>query len=89
MEYTRLGRTGLSVSRICLGCMSYGDPGAQVPGSPLRWEWALREDEARPFFKRALELGINFFDTANVELSDEEVAALEAAYVPHPVAGHS
>ena len=66
MEYRRLGRTGLSVSRICLGCMSYGDPGAGVPGSALRWEWALREDEARPFFRRALELGVNFFDTANV-----------------------
>ncbi len=67
MEYRRLGETGLSVSRICLGCMSYGDPAASVPRlEPLRWEWALREDEARPFFKRALELGINFFDTANV-----------------------
>jgi aryl-alcohol dehydrogenase-like predicted oxidoreductase len=66
MEFRRLGNTGLSVSRICLGCMSYGDPDASVPGLTARWEWALREDEARPFFKRALELGINFFDTANV-----------------------
>jgi 1-deoxyxylulose-5-phosphate synthase len=66
MEYRRLGSTGLSVSRICLGCMSYGDPAAALPGEPLRWEWALREDESRPFFKRALELGVNFFDTANV-----------------------
>ena len=66
MEYRRLGNTGLSVSRICLGCMSYGDPAATVPGSTLRWEWALRADESRPFFKRAIELGINFFDTANV-----------------------
>lgn len=66
MEYRRLGNTGLSVSRICLGCMSYGDPAATVPGSTMRWEWALREDESRPFFKRAIELGINFFDTANV-----------------------
>src|ERR1700692_3935941 len=66
MEFRRVGHTGLSVSRICLGCMSYGDPAATVPGSALRWEWALKEDEARPFFKRALELGINFFDTANV-----------------------
>jgi aryl-alcohol dehydrogenase-like predicted oxidoreductase len=66
MEYRRLGRAGLSVSRICLGCMSYGDPAAVPPGTPLRWEWALREDEARPFYRRALELGINFFDTANV-----------------------
>ncbi len=66
MKYIRLGATGLDVSRICLGCMSYGDPDATVDGSPMRWQWALREDEARPFFKRALELGINFFDTANV-----------------------
>ncbi len=66
MEYRRLGDTGLSVSRICLGCMSYGDPAATIPGSTMRWEWALREDEARPFFKRAIELGVNFFDTANV-----------------------
>ena len=66
MEYRRLGDTGLTVSRICLGCMSYGDPTATLPGEPPRWEWALTEDSARPFFKRALELGINFFDTANV-----------------------
>jgi aryl-alcohol dehydrogenase-like predicted oxidoreductase len=46
--------------------MSYGDPNAFVPGASLRWEWALKEPESRPFFKRALELGINFFDTANV-----------------------
>jgi len=65
MEYQRLGDSGLTVSRICLGCMSYGDPAASLPGAP-RWEWALREDESRPFFKRALELGVNFFDTANV-----------------------
>ena len=66
MEFRRLGNTGLTVSRICLGCMSYGDPAAALPGEPSRWAWVLKEDEARPFFKRALELGINFFDTANV-----------------------
>ena len=66
MEYARLGNTGLTVSRICLGCMSYGDPGATVGGSTMRWEWALKEEDARPFFRRAVELGINFFDTANV-----------------------
>ncbi|HEX4462588.1 MAG TPA: aldo/keto reductase [Polyangia bacterium] len=66
MEYQRLGNTGLNVSRICLGCMSYGDPDAKIPGEALGWKWALREEESRPFFKRALELGINFFDTANV-----------------------
>ena len=66
MEYTRLRDTGLEVSRICLGCMSYGDPDATVEGSELRWEWALDEERARPFYRRAIELGINFFDTANV-----------------------
>jgi 1-deoxyxylulose-5-phosphate synthase len=66
MEYRRLGNTGLSVSRICLGCMSYGDPAASLPGEPPRWAWTLKEEDARPFFKRAIELGINFFDTANV-----------------------
>jgi aryl-alcohol dehydrogenase-like predicted oxidoreductase len=59
MDYTRLGRTGMEVSRICLGCMTYGDPhrGAHT--------WTLPEEQARPFIQRALELGINFFDTAN------------------------
>ena len=66
MEYRRLGDSGLVVSRICLGCMSYGDPDAALPGEAARWQWALPEDAARPFFKRAIELGINFFDTANV-----------------------
>jgi len=66
MEYRRLGQTGLVVSRVCLGCMSYGDPTATVPGETLRWEWTLREDESRPFFQRALDAGVNFFDTANV-----------------------
>jgi aryl-alcohol dehydrogenase (NADP+) len=60
MEFTRLGRTGLEVSRICLGCMSYGMPARG--GHP----WSLPEEASRPFIKRALELGINFFDTANV-----------------------
>jgi 1-deoxyxylulose-5-phosphate synthase len=66
MDYRRLGNTGLSVSRLCLGCMSYGDPIATLPGEAMAWRWALKEDESRPFFKRALDLGINFFDTANV-----------------------
>ncbi len=59
MDYVRLGSTGLRVSRICLGCMSYG-------GSNERWKWALDEEHSRPFIQRALELGINFFDTADV-----------------------
>ncbi len=60
MEYARLGSTGMKVSRICLGCMGFGD--AQ------RWvhKWVLDEENSRPIIKKALELGINFFDTANV-----------------------
>jgi aryl-alcohol dehydrogenase-like predicted oxidoreductase len=46
--------------------MSYGNPDAALPGEAMMWKWALREDDARPFFRRAIELGINFFDTANV-----------------------
>jgi aryl-alcohol dehydrogenase-like predicted oxidoreductase len=58
MQYAKLGRTGLSVSRICLGCMSYGDK---------KWrDWVLTVEEAREHFAEALETGINFFDTANV-----------------------
>jgi aryl-alcohol dehydrogenase-like predicted oxidoreductase len=60
MDYLRLGRTGLKVSRICLGCMSYGEPGRG------NHPWTLPEAESRPFYKRALDAGINFFDTANV-----------------------
>lgn len=58
MDYTKLGNTGLSVSRICLGCMSYGDKTWQ--------EWVLPSDEARDHFKAALDAGINFFDTADM-----------------------
>src|SRR6202044_167520 len=67
MKYTKLGRTGLDVSRICRGCMSYGG-GNQ--GNPA---WSLGESESRPFIKKALEAGINFFDTANrYSLGDSE-----------------
>ncbi|MFZ6031379.1 MAG: aldo/keto reductase [Chloroflexota bacterium] len=59
MQYTSLGRTGLQVSRICLGCMSFGQPGW------LGWDWVLDEEAAAPFFRRAIELGINFFDTSD------------------------
>jgi 1-deoxyxylulose-5-phosphate synthase len=65
MEYVNLGKTGLKVSRICLGCMSYG----VAPAGPLRpgsHAWVLNEEQSQPFFKQALNLGINFFDTANV-----------------------
>ena len=60
MEYVKLGRTGLEVSRLCLGCMSYGEP---ARGSH---PWTLPEGESRPFMRQALDHGINFFDTANV-----------------------
>src|SRR6185369_8548439 len=59
MDYVNLGRTGLKVSRVCLGCMTYGVP--ERGAHP----WSLDEAQSRPFIKRALELGINFFDTAN------------------------
>jgi aryl-alcohol dehydrogenase-like predicted oxidoreductase len=65
MDYVNLGKTGLKVSRICLGCMTYGAPatGELRPGSHA---WTLSEEESQPFLRQALELGINFFDTANV-----------------------
>ncbi len=61
MEYTRLGSTGLKISRLALGCMSYGDP-----ATARAHEWALADEEAQPFFQQAIELGITFWDTANV-----------------------
>lgn len=60
MDYVKLGNTGLDISRICLGSMSFGDPKNWIH------KWVLEEEESRPLIKRALELGINFFDTANV-----------------------
>lgn len=59
MEYVRFGNTGMKVSRLCLGTMTYGKPNE-------RWPWALNEEQSRPFIKKALELGINFFDTADM-----------------------
>lgn len=60
MEYVKLGNTGLEVSKICLGCMSFGDP--------TKWihSWVLNEEDSRKIIKKSLDLGINFFDTANV-----------------------
>ena len=58
MQYVRLGQTGLKVSKLCLGCMTYGDQSWR--------EWILTEDQSTPFLKQALDAGINFFDTANV-----------------------
>jgi len=74
MNYVNLGKTGIKVSRICLGCMSYGAPATGKP-KPGSHAWALNEEESEPFFRQALDLGINFFDTANVYSSgaSEEV----------------
>jgi len=74
MEYVRLGKSGLKVSRICLGCMTYGAAANGELGFG-RHAWALDEEQSQPFFKQALDLGINFFDTANVYSSgaSEEV----------------
>jgi aryl-alcohol dehydrogenase-like predicted oxidoreductase len=79
MHYTKLGRTGLDVSRLCLGCMSYGEPGRG------NHPWTLGEAESRPFIRRALDLGINFFDTANVYsdgTSEEIVGRALLDYAP-------
>jgi len=79
MKYTKLGRTGLDVSRLCLGCMSYGAPDRG------NHAWTLGEAESRPFIKRALDLGINFFDTANVYsdgTSEEIVGRALLDYAP-------
>ena len=76
MNYVSLGRTGLQVSRVCLGCMSYGQ--AKTPGV-LQWHWTLSEEESRPHIQRALELGVNFFDTANVYSNGESEAVLGRA----------
>lgn len=69
MEYTKLGRTGLEVSRICLGCMSFGEPGRG------NHPWSLGEGAATPVIRKALDAGVNFFDTANVysDGSSEEI----------------
>jgi 1-deoxyxylulose-5-phosphate synthase len=69
MEYVKFGRTGLGVSRLCIGCMTYG-----VPSRGLH-PWSLDEEQSRPLIKQAVELGINFFDTANVysDRTSEEI----------------
>ena len=76
MDYVNLGRTGLQVSPICLGCMSYGQ--AVTPGV-LQWQWTLSEEDSRPYIQRALELGLNFFDTANVYSNGESERVLGRA----------
>src|ERR1700689_3606622 len=66
MDYVNLGKTGLKVSRVCLGCMTYGRPPAEGEPKAGRHAWALNEEQSQPFLRQALDLGINFFDTANV-----------------------
>lgn len=61
MEYTKFGNTGLEVSKLCLGCMSFGDASLGFHSG-----WLLDEEKSRIIIKKALDLGINFFDTANV-----------------------
>ncbi len=79
MNYVKLGNTGLYVSRFCLGCMSYGKSNVTPwPGMP-HWPWTLTEEDSRPFIKRALELGVNFFDTANVYSIGESESVLGRA----------
>ncbi len=75
MEYVKLGHTGLDVSRICLGCMSYGQSNSGV----MKWTWTLSEEDSRPYIKTALESGINFFDTANVYSHGESERVLGRA----------
>ena len=75
MEYTTLGDTGMTVSKLCLGCMSFGDPDWR--------EWVLDEDEGKAIVERALELGINFFDTANMYSNGESERVLGEALAGH------
>jgi Aldo/keto reductase family len=82
MDNVRLGKAGLKVSRIALGCMSYGDPTA--PGAHT---WALDDDEAQPFFHQAVEVGVTFWDTANVYqlgTSEEVVGRAIRRYARQP-----
>jgi 1-deoxyxylulose-5-phosphate synthase len=79
MDYIKLGTTGLDVSPICIGCMSFGDPGRG------NHSWTLPEDQSRPLIKQALDAGINFFDTANVYSagSSEEIVGRALAEFAH------
>jgi aryl-alcohol dehydrogenase-like predicted oxidoreductase len=70
MDYVNLGKTGMKVSRICLGCMSYGEPATGEPKAG-RHLWTINEEQSQPFFRQALDAGINFFDTANVYSSGD------------------
>ncbi len=76
MKYVNLGRSGLKVSRLCLGCMSYGEP------ERLPQPWSLDEKASRPLIRQALEAGINFFDTTNIYSggSSEEIGAVTTGF---------
>jgi 1-deoxyxylulose-5-phosphate synthase len=78
MQYIKLGTTGLDVSPVAIGAMTYGDPGR---GHPV---WSLGEDESRPLIKHAIDSGINFFDTANMysQGSSEEILGRACATSP-------
>ena len=85
MEYVRFGNTGMKVSRICLGCMSYGDP--------ARDGWALNEEQSRPYIQLIGATKPHHLEDAvaalSVRLTPEEVQQLEEAYRPHPIIGFS
>ena len=84
MEYTKLGKSDLTVSRICMGCMGFGN------AATGQHSWTVDEARTREIVKRGLELGINFYDTAKaveLKLTDEEITYLEELYVPHALAG--
>lgn len=83
MEYTRLGRSGLRVSRIALGCMSFGDPASG------HLQWSLPQDDALPYFRQALDLGITFWDTANVTPTAIPNASSVKHYASSPTATRS
>jgi aryl-alcohol dehydrogenase-like predicted oxidoreductase len=78
MQYVHLGHTGLRVSRLCLGTMTYGSS---------QWRaWVLDEEESKPFYRKAFDIGINFFDTADMY---SLIKSLEEPYRPHAILGHN
>jgi aryl-alcohol dehydrogenase-like predicted oxidoreductase len=79
MEYTRLGETGLKIRRLALGYMSYVDPTTEGAH-----RWALADDQAQPFFQQAIELGITFWDTANVYQAGTSVLVLTQPSPSYP-----
>ena len=89
MGYVNFGRTGLKVSRLCLGCMSYGNPQTWIHN------WVLNDAESRPYYKKALESGIkphhldDVIATLSIKLPNYEIQWLEELYLPHAVAGYS